>query len=99
MTLVTLSTETSEEAGRLVPATTRSLDAMHLATALRLGSDLDAVVACDDRVADTTHLDRTSAAAPAGGNGERDLDDVVLSGDEECDHQTREHRLCQWPLA
>jgi uncharacterized protein len=37
-------------AGRLEPATMRSLDAIHLAAALDLGDDLDALVAYDERL-------------------------------------------------
>ncbi|HVB52446.1 MAG TPA: hypothetical protein VND89_12005 [Acidimicrobiales bacterium] len=37
-------------AGRLLPETLRSLDALHLATALEIGDDLEGVVVCDDRL-------------------------------------------------
>ena len=40
-----------DAASRLAPSTLRSLDAIHLATALAVGEDLDAVVAYDDRLA------------------------------------------------
>ena len=37
-------------AGELLPADLRSLDAIHLATALQLGTDLARVVTYDDRM-------------------------------------------------
>jgi predicted nucleic acid-binding protein len=37
-------------AGRLHPLTLRSLDALHLATALEIGGDLEAMVVYDDRL-------------------------------------------------
>lgn len=65
VTLIALSTDTFEEAGRLAPATMRSLHALHLAVALRLGDDLDTVVTYDDRLADAARLNGTAAIAPA----------------------------------
>lgn len=62
--LIALSTETFEEASRLAPATMRPLDALHLAAALRLGDDLDAVVTYDDRLADAVRLNGASAVRP-----------------------------------
>ena len=41
ITLLKLSSATFETAGRLEPAGMRSLDALHLASALELGDDLD----------------------------------------------------------
>ncbi len=40
-----------DSAGTLVPVTVRSLDAIHLATAAQLGSDLGVLVTYDDRMA------------------------------------------------
>lgn len=40
-----------DAAGRLEPAALRSLDAVHLATAIDLGDDLDGLVTYDDRLA------------------------------------------------
>jgi len=51
ITLLALRPSTFEQAGRLSPAPVRSLDAIHLAAALDLGDDLDAVVTYDDRQA------------------------------------------------
>lgn len=65
VTLIKLAAETVEEAGRLAPATMRSLDAVHLAAVLRLGDDLDAVVTYDDRLAEAARLNGASAVGPA----------------------------------
>lgn len=51
LTLLELTTEIFEQAGRLDPAILRTLDAVHLAAALDLGDDLDGVVTYDDRLA------------------------------------------------
>jgi hypothetical protein len=56
--LVPLSQTLLGEAAALPPASLRSLHAIHLATALMLGSELEALVVYDDRLAD--------AAAGAG---------------------------------
>lgn len=48
--LVAITTAILDRAGRLSPASLRSLDAIHTATALSLGSDLHALVAYDDRM-------------------------------------------------
>ncbi len=44
-----------DRAGRLAPAGLRSLDALHLATALVLGPDLAGVVTYDERLAAAAH--------------------------------------------
>jgi predicted nucleic acid-binding protein len=46
--LVALTADICEAAAELDPAIMRSLDAAHLATALQLGSDLEAVVTYDE---------------------------------------------------
>ena len=51
VTLMEVSTEIFEAAGRLEPMTLRSLDAVHLSAALHLGDDLDGIVTYDDRLA------------------------------------------------
>jgi predicted nucleic acid-binding protein len=56
--LVPLSQTSLGDAAALPPASLRSLHAIHLATALMLGSELEALVVYDDRLAD--------AAAGAG---------------------------------
>jgi len=50
--LVRISTGVLDDAGVLLPADLRSLDAVHLATARRLGQDLGAIVTYDERMAD-----------------------------------------------
>lgn len=52
VSLILPSSTTFFEAGRLLPATLRSLDALHLATAMELGDDLEGMVAYDDRLID-----------------------------------------------
>ena len=49
---VELGASTARSASIVAPAALRTLDAIHLATALALGSDLDAFVTYDDRLAD-----------------------------------------------
>lgn len=50
LTIVEVPPALFSAAGRLEPATMRSLDAIHLAAALDLGDDLDVLVAYDDRL-------------------------------------------------
>ncbi len=50
--LVALTADICESAADLDPAIMRSLDAAHLATALQLGADLEAVVTYDDRMSE-----------------------------------------------
>lgn len=54
ITLIAVSPEVFEEAGRLEPPDMRSLDALHLAAALDLGDDLDGLVTYDERLAAAT---------------------------------------------
>jgi uncharacterized protein len=55
--LIRISTGVLDDAALLLPADLRSLDAIHLATARRLGQDLGAIVTYDERMADAaTHL-------------------------------------------
>lgn len=49
--LVPMDTAIVETAAELTPAVLRSLDALHLATAIELGAGLDAFVAYDPRLA------------------------------------------------
>ena len=51
--LVRVNDRILEIAGTMLPQTLRSLDAIHLATALRLADDLTELVTYDDRMADT----------------------------------------------
>jgi uncharacterized protein len=50
--LVRVSNGVLDEAAVLLPADLRSLDAIHLATARRLGEDLGAIVTYDERMAE-----------------------------------------------
>lgn len=50
VTLLTVPTSTFERAADLEPHGMRSLDALHLATALELGDDLEGLVTYDDRL-------------------------------------------------
>lgn len=51
VTLLTLATSTFEAAARLDPLFLRTLDALHIASALELGDDLHGLVTYDDRLA------------------------------------------------
>ncbi|MGZ4127324.1 MAG: type II toxin-antitoxin system VapC family toxin [Actinomycetota bacterium] len=51
-------------AGMLLPADVRSLDAIHLATAQELGSDLARIVTYDDRMADAARALGFNVSAP-----------------------------------
>jgi uncharacterized protein len=48
--LVTISREILEVAGRLLPPNLRAIDAIHLASALALGDELDSIVTYDVRM-------------------------------------------------
>jgi predicted nucleic acid-binding protein len=54
-----------DQAGVLPPPETRSLDALHLATAMALGPDLGVVVTYDQRMADAAVAQGLDVAAPA----------------------------------
>lgn len=62
--LVTASAEVFDEAARLDPVELRSVDAVHLATALALGDDLDGVLTYDDRLADAARALGVPVIAP-----------------------------------
>jgi predicted nucleic acid-binding protein len=64
LTLLSLTTETFEAAGRLDPSILRSLDALHLAAALSLGDDLEAVITYDARFAEACRANGVTALAP-----------------------------------
>jgi len=53
VSLVLPSATTFHTAGTVLPAALRSLDALHVASAMELGSDLEAVVAYDLRLIDS----------------------------------------------
>lgn len=54
-----------EEAGRLDPTILRSLDAVHLAAALTLGDQLEAMVTYDERLAEAARANGVPVVAPA----------------------------------
>ncbi|QGQ18099.1 PIN domain-containing protein [Cellulomonas sp. JZ18] len=51
-------------AGRLEPATLRSLDAIHLAAALELGDELEGMVTYDERLAEAAEAYGVAVLAP-----------------------------------
>ncbi|MDR3107870.1 MAG: type II toxin-antitoxin system VapC family toxin [Bifidobacteriaceae bacterium] len=55
----------AESAVGLDPAVTRTLDALHVASALALGPDLDAVITYDGRLADAARRSGLEVLAPA----------------------------------
>lgn len=63
---VAVTRERLDRAGRLTPATLRSLDALHLATALEVREDIDALVAYDQRMLDAAQLHDLPTASPSG---------------------------------
>jgi predicted nucleic acid-binding protein len=65
ITLTELTAPMFEEAGRLDPTTLRTRDALHLAAALDLGDDLEALVTYDDRLAEAAPLNAVRVTAPA----------------------------------
>jgi len=56
---------TQRTAGTLEPSALRSLDALHLATALELGADLEGMVTYDARMARAAEASLVTVAAPA----------------------------------
>lgn len=64
LTLIEVTPSVFDQAGRLDPTTLRSFDAIHLATALDLGDDLDTLVTYDDRLADAATLNGIRVTAP-----------------------------------
>jgi uncharacterized protein len=62
--LVALSTAVCERAAMLEPDLLRSLDALHLAAALEIGDELDAVVTYDQRMAAGAQALGIRVAAP-----------------------------------
>jgi predicted nucleic acid-binding protein len=62
--LVRVSDRILDAAGTLPPAELRSLDAIHLATATQLGTDLSQLVAYDDRMIRAAQQLRIKTASP-----------------------------------
>ncbi|MCP3935929.1 MAG: type II toxin-antitoxin system VapC family toxin [Actinomycetia bacterium] len=64
VTLVEVTSAVFEDAGRLDPSGLRSLDAIHLASALDLGDDLDGMVTYDDRLAEASVSNGVTVVTP-----------------------------------
>ncbi|MCL4167495.1 UNVERIFIED_CONTAM: hypothetical protein GTU68_002506, partial [Idotea baltica] len=64
LTLIRVSTSVFEAAGRLDPIAVRSLDAIHLASALDLGDDLEGIVTYDDRLAHAASVNGVPVVSP-----------------------------------
>ena len=65
VTLTQVTTAVFEQAGRLDPASLRSLDAIHLCAALDLGDELDGLVTYDSVLARAAASAGIEVAAPA----------------------------------
>lgn len=63
--LIGIDDRVLEAAGTLEPRVLRTLDALHLATALALGDDLESIVTYDARMAEGARLLGLVAIAPA----------------------------------
>jgi predicted nucleic acid-binding protein len=63
--IVELTDELADQAGGLAPAGLRTLDAIHLASAIGLRRDLEAFVTYDSRLAEAARLHGLVVAAPA----------------------------------
>lgn len=64
LTLVAVTTAIFEAAGRLDPAMLRTLDAVHLAAALDIGDELEAMVTYDDRLAEAAAANGVAVVCP-----------------------------------
>jgi uncharacterized protein len=64
VTLILPSAATYTSAGRLEPHRLRSLDALHLASAIEIGSDLDGIVVYDQRLADAARDTSIEVVSP-----------------------------------
>jgi predicted nucleic acid-binding protein len=62
--VLTLSAATFDVAGRLGPDALRSLDAIHVASALELGDDLEGIVTYDTRMTDVARANGIVAFGP-----------------------------------
>ena len=63
--LLAVPSSTFARAAELDPPVLRSLDALHLASALDLGDDLDVLVTYDDRLAEACTLRDVAVVAPS----------------------------------
>jgi hypothetical protein len=64
LTIVRLGAEVFERAAELDPGILRTLDALHLAAALLVGDELEAVLTYDRRLAAAAHLHGVQVLAP-----------------------------------
>lgn len=62
--LLRMSTETCERAARLEPTSLRSLDALHLASAMDLGDELEGIVTYDERLAEAAQANGIASISP-----------------------------------
>ena len=62
--LVAIDDRILDAAGTLEPRVLRTLDAIHLATAMAIGDDLDAIVTYDDRMVEAAGLLGLLVSAP-----------------------------------
>lgn len=62
--LITLGPRVLDRAGRLQPAELRSLDAIHVASALQIGTDLEALLTYDRRMIDACRSQGIEVAHP-----------------------------------
>ncbi len=62
---ITLGSQLVEKAGTLIPPGMRTLDALHIAAALELGDELEALVAYDRRLLDAAAAHQLPTASPA----------------------------------
>ncbi len=65
VTLIDVSTAMFEHAGLLDPTILRTLDAIHIAAALILGDDLEAIVTYDERLAHAATTNGIAVLTPA----------------------------------
>ena len=62
---IALGSQLIERAGTLMPRVMRTLDALHVATALELGDELEAIVAYDRRLLNAAAAHQLPTASPA----------------------------------
>ncbi len=62
--LIAIDDRILDSAGTLEPRVLRTLDAIHLATAIAVGDDLEAIVTYDERMVEAARLLGLSTATP-----------------------------------
>jgi uncharacterized protein len=65
VTLIDVTTAVFEHAGLLDPTILRSLDALHVAAALALGDDLEAMITYDERLTQAARANGIRVVSPA----------------------------------